>query len=191
MDGFLKSALSAQLCARTNPLRRSRGSQTPQRVVPGRLHCRQLSQGFSQMALASQRLLISFLPSLYVLGFGLESTAWAGLPQSSRLCPQGPAAPARRRGSVGQREGRGRGGRRTGLAAAERAHGLAGCSDRELPSTGRNRFLSLNKYPKPGLFRKNCSASGSLRGLIQSYRSVALLQCLQSNFFSIYGSSPT
>jgi len=129
MDGFLKSALSAQLCARTNPLRRSRGSQTPQRVVPGRLHCRQLSQGFSQMALASQRLLISFLPSLYVLGFGLESTAWAGLPQSSRLCPQGPAAPARRRGSVGQREGRGRGGRahRAGCSGARpRARRLLG-----------------------------------------------------------------
>lgn len=45
-----------------NPPRCSLGSQALQRFVSERLHCLQLSRGFSQTTLALQQLLISFFP---------------------------------------------------------------------------------------------------------------------------------
>lgn len=74
------------------PLRCSCGSQTLQQFVSERLHRLQLAQGFSQTTLVFAVASHQLFPSLYVLGFGLESTTWAGFPQRSPLCPHNPTA---------------------------------------------------------------------------------------------------
>lgn len=174
-----------------NPLRCSLGSQTLQQFMSERLHRLQLLQGFSQTTLALQRLLISFFPSLYVLGFGLESTTWAGFPQRS---PSACTTPRHLWDDkllwVTARDGDTGRSRRAGWQGLL-AHGLAGCWQGLIqPSIGRNHFLFRDKYPNPALFRKNYSAFSSLPGLSQSYLRAELLQCLQTLFLSFYGSPP-